>query len=671
MHDKHLNRVLILLLIVISSIYVFANYHEWLTPSCIAPVGADVKFHEATVHLFLSQLETFGFIYPVDFVEDVAGFYWYIRAPIPIIVPAIFNLFLSFNAAFYLVYMLAYILLILAMYSFAKELTSKYTAFLISVFFLFSAASNMVFSVGGNYQFFLGLIFFLFLCKYFLLYTKDATRKNLFLWILFAALTGLTYTFSMIFFTSFALLYLVIHRDFKKIPLIFIPLLLTGFFLLPVYITNSYMNIGLASKFISPMETLKTYILPTTLTGWIYLQNTNYKGQLDFNHGPHIYLIGLVFLILLFRKEKTHQYKFIKVYLASMLIWLFLGYLSNIIYLGPISVFLQLGVGSERILFHTYLAFLFIAAYGINKFKIVHWKSLVLTTAVGMVALGTSFLKSKLFFVLIPFYAVAFAKMFLEKEKSKEIIISSLIMYLLLFPLSGKVETTNLEPRPSAINIDGIQDFVKPGEVFYFKGGWSLEQTIITCAKARSIIQIDRDRPISGLNDEIAVLDQSENTKQKLESRGINKIVIVIDQILDGDKINPNKVAHLVKWYGEPKIFQPKNYYPFLVFDTKVNKTLKREIKSPIYIGFDNFERKETFMTDVEYHPWWQAYDENNNDLDIKNRDGFIEVQGAGSTHQIALKFSLKYFYAGAFISLIGLLLFLYSLKMRKKVILS
>jgi len=666
MHDRYLNRVLILLLIVISLIYVFTNYYTWLTPSCIAPVGADIKFHQTTVHLFLEQLDQYGFVYPMNLAEDIAGFSWYVRAPVPIIVPAIFNLFLSFNAAFYLVYMLAYILLILAFYSFTKELTNNYTAFLMSIFFLFSAASNMIFSVGGNYQFLIGLIFFFFSCKYFLLYTKNPTKKNLVLWILSAALMGLTYTFSLVFFTSFILLYMLVQRDFKKIQFILIPPLLIGFFLLPVYVTSSYMDVESSSDLMSPMATLKTYILPTTWYNWIYLENTNYQGQLDFNHGPHIYIIGLVFLVLLFRKEKTPQYTFIKVYLVSMLIWLSLGYLSNIVYLGPISRLLRSGIGSERVMFHTYLAFLFVAVYGINRFKIVHWKSLIITTAVGMIALGTLFFKSKFFFALVPFYAVAIAKAFFEKEKSKEIIISSLIVYLLLFPLTGKVETTNLQPRPSAINVDGIQEFIKPGEVFYFLGGWSLEQTILSCARARSVIQIDRDSPISGLSpDFIDLLKTDIATKQKLETRGVQKIVIALDMIVEDGKVVPEKVNHLVSWYGQPEIFQTKDYYPFLVFKTNVKDNPEMKIENPVHIIFSNQNKSENFLTGIEYHPWWRAFNDGS-ELETKNKDGFVEVHGTGAVDKITLNFSLKYFYLGAFLSLIGVALLVVILRKRK-----
>ncbi len=662
-NEKKVYLSLIVLVLIISGIYVFYNYNSWLTSDCIAPVGADVKFHVATVYLFLEHLKAYRGIYPIDYLEDTAGLFWYYRSPVPILLPALANLFLSFNASFFLIYLLAYIAVIIALFFLASTLTDKYTAFYIAVFFLFSAASNMTFSVGGNYQFFIGLIFVLLSLKFFYLYAQNKSKKYFIAFYLSAVLLGLSYTLSFLFMTAFFIIYTAHKRDLKLLYAAVAVILTIGLFIVPLYATRGLPREDSALSFgFSPVGILKQYILPSDFTGWVYKANTEYRGQLDFNYGPHIYLLGLVFFILLWRKERTPQYSYIKAYWYSMLLLLAVGFITRLVNLGFINEFYS-GFNSERLMYHVYLSFLLIVAYGVHRFSIVHWKSLIPVTLISMVALGTGLFKSKIFFALLPFYAVVILREFFVKSKiKKEIIISSIVVFLLLFPLSGKVETTNLGPRPGSMNIEGISDYIGPGEIFYFKGGWSLEQIILSCAKARSTTQIDHDGAISGLNSEIDILNPSIETKNKIEFRGINKVVIALDQIMDNDKIDPNKVAHLVSWYGEPKIFQLKNYYPFIIFETKVKERVKREMESPVIIHFSNADKKDSFLTDLEYHPWWRAYS-GDAPVGIKNSEGFVEVLDTSNVDRITLKFSLRYFILGAVVSLIGIVTFVFMIR--------
>ena len=551
-------------------------------------------------------------------------------------------------------YVLAYIAAIIALFFLMSSLTDKYAAFYASVFFLFSAASNMSFSVGGNYQFFLGLILVFLSLKFFYLYAQHKSSKFFIAFYISAVLLGLTYTLSFLFLIPFFILYALSQRNSRLLYTTIAVILTVGLFIVPLYATPSFD--------FSPASMLKTFILPSDWTGWIYKSSTEYKGQLDFNYGPHIFLLGLAFFVLLWRKERTPQYTFIKVYWYSMLLLLLLGFITRLVNLGFINEFYG-GFNFERLMYHIYLGFLFIVAYGIHRFNFIHWKSLVPVTLISMVALGTYIFKSKVFFALLAFCSISLLKDFFTKSKiKKEIIISSIVIFLFMFPLSGMVETTNLGPRPGFINLEGISDYVKPGEIFYFKGGWSLEQIILSCAKARSTTQIDHDSAISGLNSEIDVLNPSAETKKEIEFRGINKIIIAIDQIMEDNKVDPSKVSHLVSWYGEPKIFQLKNYYPFVIFETNVSERVKREIESPILIRFSNTDKRGSFLTDLEYHPWWRAYSDDV-PLEVKNSEGFVEVLNTSNAEKITLKFSLRYFIFGAIVSLLGIAMFIIMLK--------
>ena len=89
--------VLFTVLLLTALLYLFFSYSSWLTASCIAPVGADIKFHVATVNSFVEQIKAWSFFYPIEYLQDVSGFYWYTRGFIPLVVPSLFSLFLPMS----------------------------------------------------------------------------------------------------------------------------------------------------------------------------------------------------------------------------------------------------------------------------------------------------------------------------------------------------------------------------------------------------------------------------------------------------------------------------------------------------------------------------------------------------------------------------------------------
>ena len=652
-----------LLLLLIALLYVFITYSSWLTPSCIAPLGADIKFHVATVSSFVEQLKQYHFIYPVEYLQDVSGFYWYTRGLIPLLIPGLLALLLPLNTAFFLVYLLIYVLLTLVMYFLVKSLSDEYIGFLFGLFFLFSNLSNMVFSVGGNYQFFFGLLFFLLAMMFLFRYYHQPTKKNLLFLSLSVLALGMTYIFSLVFFISFMAVYGVFHRRWHLIKIAAIFVLALSVFLIPSFLTGSYLHLDTSQDFYSPSQLLKSYILPSTPFSWIYHAKTDYSGNKDFNQGIHLYLAGILAAgFLLLKKKKLESSTFVLCYLAVMIGWIVLGFMSRVLPFDFLKSFFVNSLPTERLMMHVALAFLLPISVALSQLSL-HWRSFVAAGAAGLLVLGTSLFTNKFFFAALGLAAIFWLKEITQKEKLHHghVILSSVLLLLLLFPLTGKVETTNLNPRIDYFIVDDAKNFITPNDVFYFKGGWSLQETIISCTKAHSTVQIDRDYFISGLDDRIDVFNPDISTKEALERRGVTKLLIVLDQLVENGKVNEQKAAHLATWFGQPKLIQPKMqagekliaYYPILVFDIPQKEhDYTIDMLSPRKIRITNTQQHDNLLLNLEYHPWWKAHDETGNDVFINNEGGLIQLTGVKEIGVIILTFSMRYFIIGLLISL-------------------
>ncbi len=665
------------ILFFIAILYVFITYSSWLTSSCIAPLGADIKFHVATVSSFVEQIKQYGFIYPVEYLQDISGFYWYIRGLIPILVPGLLAFVLPFNTAFFLVFMLVYVFLTLVMYFFVKNLTDEYIGFLFGIFFLFSNLSNMIFSVGGNYQFFFGLLFFLLAMTFLFKYTHHPTKKNLLFLSLSVLALGMIYIFSLVFFVSFMFLYGIMQKKWHLLKIALILVLALSFFLIPTFLTGSYLKTDASTNFYSPSQFFKLYVLPSTPFSWIYHPRTEYHGQLDFNQGIHVHIAGILAAgFLLLKRRRLESSRFVLIYLIVMVGWVTLAFMSRVLPFLFLKSFFVNSLPTERLMMHVAFAFLFVIAVALSQLSI-HWRSFIGAGIAGLLVLGTSVFSNKFFFAAVGIAVIFGLKEVVKKEKLHHghVILSGILILLLLFPLTGKVENTNLDPRPAYFIVDDAKNFIAPEDVFFFTGGWSLQETILSCTKAHSIVQIDRDGAISGLSGDIDMLNPDIATKETLESRGVTKILIVLDQILENGKINEQKVAHLVKWFGQPKAIQPKmqtkeklqDYYPILVFDVpKKERDYETEMISPRKIKINNLQDKENLLINIEYHPWWKAKDFSSKEqVEIKNKEGLIELNNIKNHDSIILIFSLRYFVIGGIISLASLFFLIRILRRR------
>lgn len=662
-------------LMIIAILYIFFTYNSWLTSNCIAPLGADIKHHIANVTLFTNQIKLYGIVYPVEYLRDISGYYWYTKNWLPIIIPSLFTLFLPLNTAFFLVYLFLYAIVTLILYMLIKGLTDEFTGFIIALFFLLSNLSNMIFSVGGNYQFLFGLLFFFLAMHYLFQYSKSSTKKNLLLLTISIVALGMSYTFSLIFFLSFAFIYAIVTKQLTLIKVLVICIFLLGFFLVPSFLTGSYLNVTNEDNFPSPSELLRLYILPTSFFGWIYQSTTHYQGHLDFNQGIHLYLAGFISIIyLILKKIKTKEATFINLHLLVMVGWVLLGFASRLDLFSFLKNFFATGVNPERLMMHVALAFLFVVTYALYKFTL-QWKSFVVVFLLALLTLGKYVLSSKFLFILLGVGVILGLKGIKIGEKVQHhlLIISSLILLLLLFPLTGKVETTNLQPRVDYIILPNIQNYINENDTFYFLGGWSLQESIIACTRAHSIIQTDKDQIISGLNDNIDIFNQTISTKDALEMRGITKLSIVGDQLVEGKKISKGKISHLIKWFGQPKLMQLKsrirgrlvNYYPLFIFDIPKKETpYKIEIKNPINIIITNIKNQNNLILNLEWHPWWKAKDiQNNKEIQIDNKEGLIHLVNVVDIETITLDFSIKYFVFGFLLSLVGFWLLIKEIK--------
>lgn len=669
MHIKKINIGFVapLLLAIIAVLYVFITYSPWLTSQCIAPLGADIKFHMATANSFVEQIKEYGIIYPIEYSEDISGFYWYIRGIIPLLVPALLHLFFPFNTAFFLGYLLVYIFVVLALYFFVRKLTDHYIGFVCAIFFLFSNIANMAFSVGGNYPFFFGLFFFFLSMLSFYKYAYEPTKKH-FLYLFLSALSlGMTYIISFIFFISFVLLYMLVIKQWKIFKIFLILILSLSLFLIPSFFTGTQLSTSVR-QFDAPVQFLRLFILPSTPFSWIYQSQTVYQGPLDFNQGIHLYLFGLLgAAYLVYRRFFTKSSTFLLGYMALIILWVFLGFFSRIIPLQFFQSFFGTVLPIERLVTHVALSFLFIGCYALHRLSL-DWETFVPVTFLSLLVLGTKIFSTKFFYALVGVAVLYGLKELLSKKKKihhHHLILGSLLLLLLLFPLTGKVETTNLEPRVSFFTVDDSKLSLARDDVFYFVGGWSLEQAILACTPTHSIIQQDRDGAISGLSSDINVFDSSERTKEILQRRGVTKLLIVLDQIVEDGKINEQKVAHLIQWFGQPTVMQPgmntidkkQNYYPIFVFTIpRIPRDYGLKMVNPRVVEITNSQHKDTFLVNIEYHPWWKAIDSSTREpLQIENDGGLMRLNNIGAVDTITLVFSLKYFIVGLFLSLCGI----------------
>jgi hypothetical protein len=363
--------------------------------------------------------------------------------------------------------------------------------------------------------------------------------------------------------------------------------------------------------------------------------------------------------------------------MAAMVIWIVLGWISRVVPLQFLQSFFGAALPIERMVVHLALSFLFVGCYALHRLA-ADWRSFVAVTFAALLALGTGIFTTKFFYAFLGIAALYGLKELISREKIEHhhLVIGSILLLFLLFPLTGKVETTNLQPRVAYFTVDDAKMHLSRDDVFYFVGGWSLDQAILACTPTHSIIQIDRDYPISGLSSDIDVFDPSEKTKEILQRRGVSRLLIVLDKIVENNQINEQKVAHLVQWFGQPTLMQPRmvteekeqNYYPILVFTIPpITRDYELEKLSPRATDIINIQQKDSLLVNLEYHPWWKAEDAlSDAPLEIINEGGLMRFKGISQVEKIELRFSLKYFIMGFILSLIGIWLFVREYRQRR-----
>gem|GEM_PF-2816315 len=652
-----------LLFFILVFSYLFYTYSPWLTDHCIATVTADVNHHIAHYTSFIQHLKTNHGWYPVDYTRDNDGFYWYFVLPLPYILPWILSFFFSANFAFFLFYILAYCFLILGFYLFLLNFCQRPIAQLLCAFLVVGPFLNLIFSVGGNYHFFIGLTFFIYTLHYFYRFTLTNEKKYLFLCTLFFLLLGSTYYFSLLFFLAFAIVYLVIKRNFRMLTYFFFLGLVLSVYLLPTTIQT--LTFEEKNPPTSMAQILTTHVLPKYgLTSWLYMKSPPYDSTRDQNHGPHMYILGILSLLLLlfFYRERTHAYSFLLLYFLVILFFFLFPSTTKII-------------PSERLMVHFYTAFFFLFAYALNKIKL-HIYTLLAVLLFSTYFIPSPFLRSQFFFFLILLIPLLFSlwkkdpAFSFMKHDYFMIGLHLLFFFLLIFPLTGSVEGTTLMPRTNFFSIDAIHTAVYPQDVLAYQGGFTLGYPLLSCAYSTGVLPggASRDRDISK-QDEIDFFNSSQFMRDLIAFKDITKIVIPVEIIQNNGKINIAKIQHLLNWYGNPAVvtafFRMYDHgrllqeipYPLLVFHAQPPQPpYTLTTITPIHLQVTNAHHLDRFMINIQYNAWWHAFADGK-EIPIINRGGYITFANIQNIPVIDLRFSMFWFYLGRIFSIIALVI--------------
>lgn len=651
-----------LIFAVFAFAYIFFTYAPWLESDCVFPVAADVPGHISNFFTFKQQFETYHFVYPVEFTKDVTGFFQYVYLPFSLAGPLVLSFFIQFSKAFFSFYMIFYAFAAISFYFLLRQFSNRLITLIFSIFFLFLPL-NKPFSVGGNYHFLIGLSFLFLAIAFFYRYNiTSKTRTDLFLFIFFSLLLGITYTFSLIFLLAFAFIYLLTKKNFKLLAIPLLIFLSLSYFIIPASLTlllSPSENAGGESV----KQLLETFVLPrNSPISWIYLHETPYDGRLDFNLGLQIFVMALFLIPLLYlsNREKDDTRKFLGINVLTMFFFVILG------------IFKPSIIPSERFMAVFWYSLMIISAYALSKTKL-NMPALFLILGLGaFAAFGSGY---KQFYYLLVLTLPLAIYLWLKKDenftyslntKDLKFYICLFALFLLLFPLTGRVETTTLGARTNHFILDGIENFVKPEDVEYYQGGYGgIENIILSCSKSHSIIDWGRDVILTSAPTafNLDAFNPEESTLNNLKWLGITKVIITAESI---NQKGEASIQHLVKWFGQPAIFEAKFRsgsnsfpYPLLIFNVpKESKTYSLEIKNPIHLILHKQIDADSLYIPVSYSFWWKFPA----GVKAENKDGYLLLSNLRGMNTVEIIFNMFYFKLFGAVSLISFVILLFFL---------
>lgn len=646
---------------VAALVYVFYTYSLWLNAECVVPVAADLPGHISNFYAYKAQLSQYHFVYPVEFIKDIAGNYWYYYLPFSLMGPAILSLVLTFGKAFFSFYMLFYALSAIAMYFLLRQFGNKLISVLFSSVFLFYIL-NRPFSVGGSYHFIIGLPFYFFALAFFYKYTNSLSRRDLILFCLSLFMLAITYQFSFFLLMIFIFAYLAVSKKFRLMIFPLLTALSAGYFVLPVILTAQTSGYNLTY---TVLGTLSRYVLPQSSPfAWLYLHTTPYSGPLDYNLGLQIFVVApILFAASCFfirDKLKSNAGKFLGL----------LVFISLILFALIFTKFNF--VPEERIMALLLYSLFIFSAFLLSELKL-NMPALTIVLVFGLLVADRNLGIYYMFFSLIIAFAIL---LWLKKDpniiyninkRDIKFYLSIFILFLLIFPLTGRVETTTLHPRVNHFVLDGIEEFVKPPDVIHYTGTNGLQDGIMACSKSKGLdawgAGILGTQPI---RDAMDIFDNSTQTADFMKFVGVTKILVTVEEIQRRGGVN--SVQHLLDRYGEPVVFTAKFKYnkdvsvdiPILIFDTKYSGERRFEIITPAKILVRNPENENEILLPIRYHKWWKP---SAGTLTSTGKNGFMYLSNIENQKEILLKLDTIYFKFSAIVSIISAMFLFYAFK--------